>query len=62
MFTQHDIEQIGNRGIAIEEINRQLEHIKNGFPYLRLEAAASVDNCIMVPTEEETAFGRQVTC
>ena len=58
MFTQHDIEQIGNRGIAIEEINRQLEHIKNGFPYLRLEAAASVENCIMVPTDEEARVYR----
>ena len=58
MFTQQDIKQIGERGIAIEEISRQLEHIRDGFPFLRLEAAASTENCIMVPSDEEARVYR----
>ena len=52
-MTQQDIDQITSKGISEEQVNRQLEEIKNGFPFLRIESAASVGNGIMVPTPEE---------
>lgn len=32
MFTQKDLRQIAEKGIAIDEINRQIKYFKSGFP------------------------------
>lgn len=53
MFTQEDILQIEQKGISQEQIEAQLEHFRQGFPFLRLQAAASVGKGIIAPTEDE---------
>ena len=53
MLTQQDLKQIAQRGISEEQINTQLKQFETGFPFLKLEAAASVGNGIMAPTTDE---------
>lgn len=52
-LTENDFEQIRRHGISRDEIARQLEHFKNGFPYLRLWAAAGAGRGILQPTAHE---------
>ena len=53
MLTEQDLTQISQRGMTAEQVSHQLEEIKNGFPFIRIEAAASVEKGIMSPTQEE---------
>ena len=53
MFTENDLKQIAARGISEERVRQQLEQIAEGFPFLKLEAAASVQKGIVAPDEEE---------
>lgn len=39
-MNQQDLNQISARGISEQQIEHQLEQIKNGFPFLKLDAAA----------------------
>ncbi len=32
MFTQKDLHQIAEKGIQLDEINRQISYFQNGFP------------------------------
>ena len=41
MLKKEDLKQIHNKGINEEQINRQLEDFIRGFPYLKLEGAAT---------------------
>lgn len=50
-MTQQDLQQISQRGMTEEQVNQQLENIKNGFPFLELQAAASTEHGIMVADE-----------
>lgn len=54
MFTQADKDFLLSKGITEEQINEQLEHFRQGFPYLQLEAAASVGKGILVPNDTDT--------
>ena len=47
MFDEKDLEQFKKKGTNAVNVKAQLELIKNGFPYLELEAAASVGNGII---------------
>jgi len=53
MLKDQDFKQIAQRGISEEQIKNQLKQFETGFPFLRLEAAASVGNGIIAPNEEE---------
>jgi len=53
MLSQQDLTQIAQRGISEEQVEHQLGEIKKGFPFLRIEAAASIDKGIIAPTEEK---------
>ena len=44
MLKDQDFKQIAQRGISEEQIKNQLKQFETGFPFLRLEAAASVGN------------------
>ena len=59
MFTDADKKQIESRGMSIARVEHQLEQIKQGFPFLRLEGAASVEMGIVVPKESEQQIARQ---
>lgn len=53
MFTSQDLHQMAQKGLSPEVVSKQLEQIKNAFPYLKLEAAASIGMGILKPTQEE---------
>lgn len=53
MLSDKDLQQIAERGISEEQVHHQLEQIKTGFPFLRLEGAAAIGKGIMAPSAEE---------
>ena len=52
-MTEQDLKQIAARGITEQQVEHQLEQFKTGFPFLKLEAAASIGNGIIAPNDEE---------
>ena len=48
MLKKEDLKQIQDKGISEEQINRQLEDFKRGFPYLKLEGAATPKKGVIV--------------
>lgn len=59
-MNQQELNQIAARGISEQQIEKQLEQIKNGFPFLRLKGAAAIGKGIVSPTEEEVKQYEQV--
>lgn len=53
MLSDQDREQLAQKGISEEHLNDMLKSFETGFPYLKLKAAASVDNGILRPNEDE---------
>ena len=53
MFDEKDLEQFKKKGTDAEKVQAQLELIKNGFPFLELEAAASVGNGIVAVDDSQ---------
>ncbi|MDM8336184.1 DUF4301 family protein [Mediterranea massiliensis] len=52
MITLQDKEFLAQKGISEEQIAEQLACFEKGFPYLKLAAAASVDNGILAPATD----------
>ena len=52
MLSNQDLRQIAQKGITEEQINMQLDEFKTGFPFLRLEAAASIGNGMPIRQRE----------
>ena len=52
MLSERDLKQIADKGISEKQIENQLNEFKTGFPFLRLEAAASVEHGIVATTDE----------
>ncbi|NQU52528.1 MAG: DUF4301 family protein [Bacteroidetes bacterium] len=53
MFSAKDKTQITSRGSELHTVNSQLVNFENGFPYLQIEAAASVGKGIIRLSEED---------
>lgn len=53
MLTQQDLKQLTEKGISEEKLNKELADIKQGFPFLKLKAAATIGNGILKPSDEE---------
>ena len=53
MLTEKDLKQLAQKGITEEQINTQLGEFKTGFPFLKLEAAASIENGIVATGEHD---------
>ena len=53
MLANQDLKQIAQRGITLEAIEHQLTQIKNGFPFLRIAAAAAVGKGIFSPNSAQ---------
>lgn len=53
MFTEQDKRQIADRGMTVSQVEHQLELLAKGFPFLKLEAAASVGHGIVKPSAEQ---------
>lgn len=55
MLTLQDEKQLDEKGISAGQVNAQLACFKKGFPFLKLDAAASVGKGILCPGEQERA-------
>ena len=53
MLSETDLKQLAERGISEEQVVGQLNQIKEGFPFLKLEAAASVGQGVLALDGEE---------
>lgn len=53
MFDDKDLEQFKKKGTTADKVEAQLELIKNGFPFLELDAAASIGNGIISVDESQ---------
>ena len=53
MLSQNDLKQIAQKGITEEQINTQLGQFKTGFPFLKLKAAASIEDGIVANREND---------
>ena len=53
MFDEKDLEQFKKKGTTADKVTAQLELIKNGFPFLELDAAASIGNGIIAVDETQ---------
>lgn len=60
MFSQKDLKQIHSKGIHIDEINQQIKHFNQGFPYSDITQAATPGKGIMVLTEGDELHYRDV--
>ena len=53
LLTNEDKELLQKKGISESQIEQQLKNFEQGFPFLKLRAAASVGNGIIAPNVEE---------
>ena len=53
MLSPKDLEQIERKGISEQQIKKELEEFKTGFPFLKLDAAASIGNGIIATSTED---------
>lgn len=53
MITESDKIHLEEKGISMEQFQKQLNDFKNGFPFLEIAAAASVDKGILVVSPDE---------
>lgn len=52
MLTSEDKKQIEARGMTVEQVEHQLKQIEDGFPFLKIEAAAAVGKGITVADDK----------
>ncbi|MDY6206475.1 MAG: DUF4301 family protein [Prevotella sp.] len=55
MFTQEDIRQMTHKGIAQSQAENQLRTFEQGFPFLRIQSAATTGNGVFSPNGQECA-------
>ncbi|WNJ20179.1 DUF4301 family protein [Pontibacter sp. G13] len=53
MFTDQDLDQIRERGSDLAEVNQQIQNFVEGFPFMDLQKAATVDDGIIRLSQEE---------
>lgn len=56
LFSEDDLRQLEERGISLAEASRQVQDIRNGFPYLDIQASASLERGIVRLDREEEAY------
>lgn len=59
LFTEDDIKQLEEVGISLAEARSQVHDIKTGFPFLSIQASASLDRGIIRLDREEEAHYMQ---
>lgn len=55
MFSEKERSQIEAHGLTVEQVERQIENFRKGFPYLKVVAAASSEDGILTLSPEEIA-------
>ena len=53
MMTQSDLQQLQEKGISLQQVQQQLDAFKTGFPFLKIEAAASKKRGIMELSQQD---------
>ena len=53
MLTKEDKALLAEKGITEQQIEGQLKSFREGFPFLKLKAAASLDNGILASSADE---------
>ena len=53
ILSDTDKKQIASRGISEQQVENQLKQFEQGFPFLKLEAAASIGKGIIAPNDDE---------
>ena len=53
MISKADQILLAKKGISEQKVAEQLKNFVTGFPFLKIEAAASVENGILVPDEQQ---------
>ncbi len=56
MFTKQDFSQIGNKGMDLHIIEKQIDHFVAGFPFIRLVRPATADDGILRFNDEQQTF------
>ena len=57
MFSVNDLKQLSGKGISRQQIEEQLSCFATGFPFLEIEASASVEKGIrVIPKEEQATY------
>jgi hypothetical protein len=56
MLSKSDLQQLSEKGISAAQVEDQLEYFKKGFPYLSIQASASVQKGISYVAENEQIF------
>lgn len=56
LFSPQDLVQLESLGISEEEATQQVEAIRKGFPYLNIEASASLERGIVRLDEDEMSY------
>ncbi len=55
MFTEHDLQQIKDHNLTVEQVEHQLDDFKNGFPFLKLVGAATIGDGVQKLDEGKEA-------
>jgi len=55
MISKADQTLLKKKGISEQKVAEQLKNFVTGFPFLKIEAAASVEHGILVPDKDEVA-------
>ena len=60
MFTPEDIKTLEEKGVAVNEVEAQIDRFKIGFPFLKIADSAQIGNGIksLSPEEEDAAIAR----
>lgn len=53
MITKEDLAFLSKKGISEQKVAEQLQTFKTGFPFLPIEAAATIGNGVVAPSQEE---------
>ena len=53
MITEKDQNSLTSKGISIKKVNAQLEHFKEGFPFMNIQKPATIGDGIIHLDEEQ---------
>lgn len=53
ILTKQDLQQIASKGILEKQLYKQLDDFENGFPFLKIDSAATLGHGIISPTDAE---------
>jgi len=59
VLQENDLKLMAERGVSEAQVARQLEQIKEGFPFLKLQGTASAEKGIVVLNDEQRARYRE---